>query len=230
MLRRRLRSRLAAATISFLGALALGGTPATATGTTAGTFLARIWFTGYPGIGTFNFCSQQSFSLWSYSPTPSAYVASGGTVATTDAAAPLTGIELYGTATAYPLPLPPPVGCGVSGQENELAGAGVIYGANVYTSSLSDGSLSRWACSDGGNPGSYLRIGLIMLIDLTDCTIPVSGPPGNTPGGQPATFVPPGEIRFAGVVVPDVGSGSNGVTTPITYADYAGVWTGATAS
>jgi hypothetical protein len=83
------------------------------------------------------------------------------------------------------------------------------------------GSVSNGACSGG----SYLRIGIIVLVDLTGCSLTVTGPPGNS--GVISTYGPPFDIRVAALFVPDVSRGSNGVTTLIQDAILAGVWTGA---
>jgi hypothetical protein len=88
------------------------------------------------------------------------------------------------------------------------------------------------AVSDGAcNGGSYIRVGYAVLYDFVGCVATVTGPPATLlPGGQPTktTFGKPVDIRVAGLLVPDVTKGSNGVTTPVADAFFQGV--GAAAS
>jgi hypothetical protein len=121
------------------------------------------------------------------------------------------------------MPLPPPIGCGATNSENELAGA--YINPFTFVNVVQVVGPVNGSCGFG----SYLRIGMIMALDFTGCTATVSGPPASAlPGGHPTatTFAPPADIRVVGLVVPDVTKSSNGVVTPIMDAIFYGVGAG----
>ena len=218
MVSRLLRKRLLAIAVAGVGAIGLMASPAGAASTTAGAFYAPIHLT--PGLPTGNVCATEAFFFY-FSPGAGAVTAGSQAAAGEFATSVITG----GSAT-YPLPLPPPIGCGPTASENLLAGAGVInpFTFSPYVPVVGYGS--GGACAGG----SYLRLGYILLLDLTGCSTTVSGPLSGGGGGQSATFGPPTDIRIVTSFLPSVPQGSNGVTTPVEWALLYGVWAGATAS
>jgi hypothetical protein len=208
MSNRILRRSLWATTVSCIGLLATTVAPAAAVpGSADGVVTGTVHLV--PGLPTGNVCASQVFN---FAPITIAGVvvalpnSTAGTFAT--------GL-LVGGSALYPLPLPPPVGC-AGAQENLLAGAGTInaFGFNsVATTPLP----ANGQCAGG----TYLRIGTVVLVDLTGCFARVPADPFRT------TFISPtGDLRVAALFLPDVTRGSNGVTTPVVDALVAGTFAG----
>jgi hypothetical protein len=202
---RLLPKSLLAAAISSVGVLALTVAPAAAVpGSASGVVTGTIHLT--PGIPTGNVCATQAFTFQEIA------IAGVITAGANQAAGKLNADPITGGTSAYPLPLPPPIGC-VGAQENVLAAAGTINPFGFR--SVGTLPFSAFGTCAGG---TYLRIATVVLVDLVGCSANV--------GPSTTTFFPPGALRVAALFVPDWTKGSNGVTTPVGDALFAGAFAG----
>ena len=199
------------------GLVGMTAAPAGAVGALAGAVTGSIHLT--PGLPTANACATEVFTFAPITLGGGAIASSLGGPAADVAVGGITTDLITGGTTAYPLPLPQPVGC-VGIRENELAAAGFVNPFGFRSSSPAIlGNISNGNCAGG----TYLRIGVVMLVDLTGCALAVNG--ARSAYGPPASST---DIRVAALFLPDVTRGSNGVTTPIADAFLAGVFGGAT--
>ena len=197
---------LLAAVVTGIGIVGMTAAPAGAVGVAGGVVTGSVHLS--PGLPTGNACATNAFT---FAPITLAGAATSGTNAAVGAIT--TSIVTGGTA-AYPLPLPSPIGC-PNGQENGLAATGTINPFTFTGTTAVVGTISGGTC--GG--GTYERIGVVVLVDLTNCAMTV-GSSTSTYGGT--------DIRVAALFLPDATKGSNGVTTPVQDAIFAGAFGGAT--
>lgn len=200
------RKSLLAAVVTGVGVLGVSVAPAGAVGAAGGVVTGSVHLS--PGLPTGNACATQSFT---FAPITLAGAALSGTNLAVGA---ITTSIVTGGTVAYPLPLPAPVGC-AGASENGLAGAGSINPFTFTGTTAVVGSISNGNC--GG--GNYIRIGVVVLVDLTNCSMTV-GSSTSTYGGT--------DIRVAALFLPNAAAGSNGVTTPVADAIFAGAFGGAT--
>ena len=218
MITRLLRKTLLAFVVTGMGLVCMAAAPAGAVGAVAGAVTGEIHLS--PGIPTGNACAAQAFTFFP--------ITLAGAAVSTNLTVPGTGVAVRpiitdvvtGGTSSYPLPLPPPVGC-VGASENELAAAGTINPFGFRATTEVVGNVSNGNCAGG----SYLRIGVVVLVDLTSCAMTVSGP---VPLGSGTSTFGGTDIRVAALFLPDVFRGSNGFTTPIQDAMFDGVFGGVT--
>jgi hypothetical protein len=206
------RKSLLAAVVTGVGLVGMTAAPAGAVGALGGLVTGSVALV--PGLPTGNVCSAEAFT---FAPITLAGAALEGTNLAVGA---ITTSIVTGGTSNYPLPLPPPVGC-PNGQENGLAATGTINAFTFTGTTAVVGSINNGNC--GG--GSYTRIGVVVLVDLTGCSLDVNGPAGHSVYGPLPSST---DIRVAALFLPDVTKGSNGVTTPIKDAIFAGAFGGAT--
>jgi hypothetical protein len=188
---------LLATAASAVGVLALSAVPAAATTGSGGGFVkGTVGFT--PGIPTGNVCASQAIQFQSIA------IVGAFTAGISVAAGTFVAIASGGTS-AYPLPLPPPIGC-AGAQENAFAGAGTI---NPFL--FAGGGVGAVTANCAG--GSYLHLGSIGAVSLT-CDVFVNGIKTHF-----------NDLKAIGSFRPSPTDG-NGVTSPITQADFDGAFAG----
>lgn len=200
---------LLAAVVTGVGIIGMTAAPAGAVGAAGGVVTGSVHLSpGLPAAG--QGCATQAFT---FAPITLAGAALSGTNLAVGA---ITTSIVTGGTTAYPLPVPAPVGC-AGATENGLAGAGSINPFTFTGTTAVVGSISNGNC--GG--GNYVRIGVVVLVDLTNCSMTV-GSSTSTYGGT--------DIRVAALFLPNAAAGSNGVTNAVQDAIFAGAFGGATLS